>query len=90
MVIEIFKKQEETKARLEYEKNQSKIYDLDDICTVVDELVERMEEVEPEFKDKFIEKLKNIKFDIVAEMRAYEESNLEILGIWEDESEEWY
>ena len=90
MVIEIFKKQEETKARLEYEKNQSKIYDLDDICTVVDELVERMEEVEPEFKDKFIEKLKDIKFDIVAEMRAYEESNLEILGIWEDESEEWY
>lgn len=90
MVVEIFKKQEETKARLEYEKNQSKIYDLDDICTVVDELVERMEEVEPEFKDKFIEKLKDIKFDIVAEMRAYEESNLEILGIWEDESEEWY
>lgn len=88
MVVQIFKKQEEMRAKKEYEKNLSKISDLDDICTVVDELVERIDAVNCEFKDKFIQILKDIKFDIVAEMRSYEQDNFEIMEIYE-ESEDW-
>lgn len=89
MVVQIFQKQEEMRAKKEFLKNVSKIYDLEDICTVIDELVERMEDVKPEFKDKFIQNLKDMKFDIVNEMQSYEEENLDLLEIWEDESEEW-
>ena len=64
MIVEIFQKQEEMKAKKEFLKNVSKIYDLEDICTVIDELVERMEDVKPEFKDKFVQSLKDMKFDI--------------------------
>lgn len=89
MVVQLFEKQEEIKAKKEYKKNISKISDLDDICKVIDELVERIDDVNCDFKDKFIQNLKDIKFDIVAEMRGYEEENFEILEIWEEECEAW-
>ena len=89
MIVQIFEKQEEMRAKREYEKNMSKINDLDDICVTIDELVERIEDVNCEFKDKFVQSLKDMKFDIVAEMRSYEQANLEIMEIYEEESEEW-
>lgn len=89
MVVQLFEKQEELNAKKEYKENISKISDLDDICTVIDELVDRINDVNCEFKDKFIQNLKDIKFDIVAEMRGYEEENFEILEIWEEECEAW-
>lgn len=88
MVVQLFEKQEEIKAKKEYKKNISKISDLDDICKVIDELVERINDVNCDFKDKFIQNLKDIKLDIVAEKFFYEEENLDILEILEGESEE--
>lgn len=78
MLLEIVKKQEEVKAKKEYKKNISKISDLDDICTVIDELIERIDNANCEFKDKFMQNLKDIKCDIAHEMCWYEEQNLKI------------
>lgn len=88
MVVQLFEKQEEINAKKEYKKNISKISDLDDICKVIDELVDRIADVNCDFKDKFIQNLKDIKFDIIAEKFFYEEENLDILEILEGESEE--
>ena len=89
MLVQIFEKQEEMNAKKEYKNNIGKINDLEDICQVIDELIERIDDVNCDFKDKFIQNLKDIKFDIVAEMRGYEEENFEILEVWEEECEAW-
>lgn len=84
MVLQIFQKQEEMKAKKQYQKNISNIYDLEDICTVIDELVERMNDVNCEYKYKHIQALNDIKFDIVDEIINYENKNLDIMEDWEE------
>lgn len=89
MLIQIAEKQEELRAKKEYEKNISRISDLDDVCVTIDELVERLKESDFEFRNVFIQELKDRKFDVVAEMRYYEEKNFELMEVYEGESEEW-
>lgn len=89
MLIQIAEKQEELRAKKEYEKNISRISDLDDVCVTIDELVERLKESDFEFRNGFIQELKDRKFDVVAEMRYYEEKNFELMEVYEGGSEEW-
>lgn len=89
MLVQIFEKQEEMKAKKQYKNNISKIYDLEDICKTIEELIQRIEDVGCEYKDSFAEELKGRELEIINEIQWYEEQNLEIKEIYEEESEEW-
>jgi hypothetical protein len=69
--------------RKQYKDNISRICDREDICTAIEELVERISNTDFENKDKFIEDLNGWKFDVDAEIQYYENQNLEFMEKWE-------
>lgn len=83
MILQLCEKQAEMKAKKKYRENINQISDLDDICDTIDELIERFEDSNCEFKDKFIQNLKDMKIYTIDEMRHYEEENIEIMEDWE-------
>lgn len=84
-LVELNQQKEKSKAKKHYKDNISKISDLDDICTVIDELIERANDVNLENKEKFSKELIDWKNDIIAEMRFCEEENLEYEEKWEED-----
>ena len=89
MVVQIIEKQEEMRAKKQYEENISKISDLDDICSVIDDLKYRMSNIDYEFKNRHLKELSSIQDEIIDEMKFLEDENLETEEIWKEESEEW-
>lgn len=84
----IFEIKQRLQAIKQFKENYSKISNLDDICQVIDELIERINENDCEFKERRIQELTLMKNDIIAEMINFEEENLELMEVW-DGIEEW-
>lgn len=84
MLVQIIEEKEKREAKKQYQENIGIISDLSDICDVIDELAEKLNNSQFEFKDKFIEDLKARKCDVKAEMEHYENEDLEIKEVWGD------
>lgn len=83
MVLELYREQEKKKAKKEYKENISKICDLDDICVIIEDLVERVNKVDFIAKESFAKEMKAWKKDFISESQFYEEENLNMEEIWE-------
>ena len=83
MILELFEEREKMKAKKEYKENIGRISDNEEICNTIDELVERLEESDLDFKDKFIEDLKDWKYYVKAEIEHYEDEDIEIMEFLE-------
>ena len=89
MVLQIFEKQEKMRIKKRYEENIGKINDLDDACDVIDDVKYRISNIDYEFKNRHLKELSNIQDELIDEKKFLEDENLEIMEIWEEESEEW-
>ena len=79
MVLELYREQEKIKAKKEYKENISKICDLDDICAIIEDLVERVNKVDFVAKENFVKEMQAWKILFISEMKFYEKENLNIL-----------
>lgn len=89
MVLQIFEKQEEMRAKKEYYKNISKISDLDDVSGLIDDVKYRLGNIDYEYKGRHVKELSEMQDEIIDEMKFLEDENLEIEEIYEEESEGW-
>ena len=83
MLIEIFKSQERARVYKQYEENIGRISDLDDICSIIDDLKYRISNTDLEYGSRYIKELGYIQDEIIDEMKFLEDENLEIEEIWE-------
>lgn len=89
MVVQIFERQEEVRAKKQYKENIGKISDLDDVCNLIDDIKYRISNIDYEFKSRHMKELSSIQDEIIDEMKWVEEENIDIKEIYEEESEEW-
>jgi len=85
MILEIFEEQERLKAKKEKKENQHNICDLEDILDDIESLIEKLNKSNFEQKNNFIKDLNSWEPHIKAEIEHYEEENLEIMEIWEED-----
>lgn len=84
MLVEIFEKREEMRAKKEYEKNLGRISDLDDICSIIEDLIDRVNDIDFESKQNFTKEMRAWENDFIAEMKFYEDENLNLEEVWEE------
>ena len=84
MVLELYREQEKMKAKKEYKENISKICDLDDICVIIEDLVERVNKVDFTAKESFAKEMRAWEKDFISESQFYEEENLNMEEVWEE------
>lgn len=82
MVIQLYEKQEEMRARREYVQNMRRIRDLDDVCCRMDDIKYRICNIDYEFKNRHIREMSFVQDEMIDRMRDCEERNLEIEEVW--------
>lgn len=84
MIVQIFEKQEERKAKKKYEENIGIISDLDDVCSIIDDIKYRISNIDYEDNNRHVKELGSIQDEIIDEMKFLEDENLEIEEVWEE------